>query len=84
MTDTNAIIERLFAAAVVADRHLRTRDELAAWLDEPDSRYPVSRCHDWRNHVPAAVWDEWEGLPLVAKLVAFLPAAAAAHSEEWD
>ena len=75
MTDTDAV-ERLFVAALEVCKWL-TREELEHEIMEFGSG-PLSRCHDWRNHVPDAIADEREELPLVAKLVAFLPAAAAA------
>jgi hypothetical protein len=81
-TDTAA--ERLFTAALSADRNLRTRDELEAYITDFGGDRPIYKCHDWRNHVPDAVADEWDDLPLVAKLVAFIQAASLAHHEQWD
>ena len=84
MTATDGTIDSLFEAALRADRNLRTRDEIAAWLADPSSRYPVSKVHDWRNHIPDVVWDAWDELLLESRLIAFIQAAGDAHAEEWE
>lgn len=77
------LIDRLFEAAVAANRNRRTRQELQAILDDPDS-VPCSKVHDWRNHLPEAVVEAWHELPIEAKLAAYIPAELSARSEEWD
>ena len=73
MNATEETIERLFAVAIEARKWL-SRAELEFELEQFGSG-DIQRCHDWRNHIPDAVAEEWEELPLLAKLVAFIPAA---------
>ena len=82
MPANDPIIERLFAAAVEAGKW-HSRERLEVEIAEFGTLL-IQKCHDWRNHVPDAVADEWDDLPLVAKLVAFIPAASLARQEEWD
>lgn len=42
------------------------------------------RVHDWRNHVSAVVREVWNGLPIEARLVAYIDACSDANSEEWE
>lgn len=77
------VVERLFAAALEASSGLYTREELEAEIVEFGT-CPISRVQDWRKHVPDEVCDEWEELPLVAKLVAFFAAKLQSPSEQWE
>lgn len=84
MTEAEAgLLDRLFAEAESVERGLRTRAELEALLADPNAT-PVSRAHDWRNHVSDAVAENWDELSLEAKLVAFAAAARLSHAEVWD
>jgi hypothetical protein len=82
-TMNNELIDKLFEAAIEADRRLHSREELERILANEDSG-PISRVHDWRNHVSEVVADNWGDPPIEAKLVAFTAAASLAHAEEWD
>lgn len=58
-------------------------ERLHRLLQSPD--FPAAgKVHDWRNHVDAAVIEVWDELPTPARLVAFIAAAKAAESEEWE
>lgn len=52
-------------------------------IENPDFQF-AEKCHDWRNHVPAIVMQEWPNLSRDAREVAFVMAAKLASREEWD
>lgn len=52
-------------------------------LDNPEFEN-AGRVHDWRNHVPEEVKEQWDQLSLDAKQVAYLAAYNEAENEEWD
>lgn len=77
------LLDQLFFEAIRADRNLRSRDEIERLLADPDAS-PPSRVHDWRNHLPEIVAENWAALATEARLVAFIAAAQLAHAEQWD
>jgi hypothetical protein len=52
-------------------------------LDNPEFEN-AGRVHDWRNHVPEEVKEQWDQLSVDAKRVAYLTAYNEAEREEWD
>lgn len=42
------------------------------------------RVHNWRNHLPDSLADEWHALPRDVKMAAIIVAQLAADREEWD
>lgn len=42
------------------------------------------KVHDWRNHVPEEIAEQWDVLGEDARAVAYIMAHEAADGEEWD
>ena len=57
--------EPLLAEAERCARFLN-RDEILAEIDDPERR-PFQKTHDWRNHLPEAIFEVWEDLPIEAR-----------------
>ena len=77
------LLDQLYLEAIQADRNLRSRDEIEQLLANPDAS-PPSKVHDWRNHLPEIVAENWAALTAEARLVAFISASQLAHAEQWD
>jgi hypothetical protein len=58
-------------------------DILLADLENPEFDN-AGRVHDWRNHVPDEVKEQWGQQSTDAKKVAYLKAYNEAEREEWD
>jgi len=58
-------------------------DVLSAELENPEFEN-AGRVHDWRNHVPEEVKEQWDQLSVDARKVAYLTAYHEAEEEEWD
>jgi hypothetical protein len=58
-------------------------DILLADLETPEFDN-AGRVHDWRNHVPEEVKEQWDQLSVEARKVAYLAAYNEAEREEWD
>lgn len=62
---------------------LEDRPEIEALLDDPHLTERRT-CHDWRNHVPKAIWEGWDRMAIDARLAIYLMAERAAQAEDWD
>lgn len=80
--DDQATLNALIAAARDVSCALEPPFSLDDVLD-PD--WSVDRkVHNWRRHVPDAILELWDALPIEAKLCAFIQASRAASLELWE
>lgn len=53
-------------------------------LDASTFAVPLSKVHNWRNHVPESIREVWDALAPQARAVVILMAQEQANREEWN
>lgn len=60
-----------------------SEEQIYSALENPEFEN-ADKVHDWRNHVPQKLVEDWELLGDEARAVAFYMAELQADREEWD
>lgn len=81
--ENESVVNLLSAAAVEADGNRLTAQEIEGLLSgqSVSGGGPV---HNWRNHLPSAIAENWRSLSQESRLTAFIFAAQAAREEAWE
>jgi len=76
-------MSELTKTALIENLCLDSRDVKVALSEDCMSGH-FGRVHEWRNHIPEYLVQEWRSLTVEAKLCLLSMAAEVASTEQWD